>query len=434
MGIFFSDWKCNLLALLILIISFVYVFLKRTFSYWDRKGFKTAPGCGSLFGHIESVLFGRESWSDLSLRLYKSTNDRFIGIYSGFRPALLIRDRELIKTILIKEFNTFPNRPLYNNPENDPISDHLLTSVDERWKNMRRILTPAFTGSKLREMFPIFVDCSSLIQKHLSKVTERGTQLNINELAAQYTISVIASVGFGLDVDAIDNADNHFFVMGRKIFEKTIWNGIRWMCIFLAPNLMPILRIRATAADVEEFFRSIAHQNLIHRERRNVIRKDVFQLLVQWRNEGMIHSDNRWNVQMKNGEHEKELTEAQVTAQMFIFFAAGYETSASAITFLMYELAKNAEIQQKLHDEIDEFIGEKNINEITFDLIRKLPYLDACSKGLLISLHCSFDLNELHFILFYFFLIHFKFIFRNSPKISDCTKHSKKMQSTLSNT
>lgn len=99
----------------------------------------------------------------------------------------------------------------------------------------------------------------------------------------------------------------------------------------------------------------------------------------------MIHSDDRWTIQLKNGEHEKKLTEAQVTAQIFLLFAAGYETSASTITFLMYELAKNAEIQQKLHDEIDEFIGEKNNHEITYDLLRKLPYLDACSKGLVIS-------------------------------------------------
>lgn len=404
MGIFSSDWKCNLLASLIVVISLVYILLKRTYSYWDRKGFKTAPGCSLWFGHIQSVLFGRESYSDILLRLYKSTNDRFIGIYSGFTPVLLVRDVELIKTILIKEFNTFINRPMYSDPEHDPISDHLLATTDERWKNMRQILTPAFTGSKLKGMFSTAIACSSEIQNYLMKVADSDRLLDVNELSSQYTISFIASLGFGLDVNAIDNETDEFYVMGRKIFEKTIWNGIRWMCIFLTPNVMPLLRIRETAADVEQFFRSIAHQNLIYREKNHVIRKDIFQLLVQWRNEGKIHSDERWTIQLKNGEkHEKELTEAQVTAQMFLFFAAGYETSASTLTFLMYELAKNANIQQKLHDEIDECIGNNDISGITFDLLQQMPYLDSCVKG---SLHHSLflDLNYIFDIFFFFFL------------------------------
>ncbi|OTF76604.1 hypothetical protein BLA29_014458, partial [Euroglyphus maynei] len=57
-----------------------------------------------------------------------------------------------------------------------------------------------------------------------------------------------------------------------------------------------------------------------------------------------------------------------------IFLLAGYETTASTLTFCMYELAKNPNIQDKLYNEIRPLIegGEFDLNNLM-----KLPYLDA---------------------------------------------------------
>ena len=42
-----------------------------------------------------------------------------------------------------------------------------------------------------------------------------------------------------------------------------------------------------------------------------------------------------------------------------MFFLAGYDTTANALSFLMYLLALNPEIQQKLYEEIVETLGDK---------------------------------------------------------------------------
>ena len=46
-------------------------------------------------------------------------------------------------------------------------------------------------------------------------------------------------------------------------------------------------------------------------------------------------------------------------AQSFIFLAAGYETTSTALGFLAYELARHPEIQAKLQAEIDEHFVRK---------------------------------------------------------------------------
>ena len=53
------------------------------------------------------------------------------------------------------------------------------------------------------------------------------------------------------------------------------------------------------------------------------------------------------------------LTEDEILANTLTFFLAGYETTANTLTFLGYELATNAEAQDKLIAEIDEVIGNK---------------------------------------------------------------------------
>lgn len=70
------------------------------------------------------------------------------------KPALFIRDLELIKQVTIKDFDYFPNHDKLVNAKTDPILSMNLFSLEgEKWKDMRSTLSPAFTGSKMKAMF-----------------------------------------------------------------------------------------------------------------------------------------------------------------------------------------------------------------------------------------------------------------------------------------
>ena len=47
----------------------------------------------------------------------------------------------------------------------------------------------------------------------------------------------------------------------------------------------------------------------------------------------------------------------EIKAQGILFFLAGYDTTANALSWLMYILACNPDIQEKVYDEIQEKIG-----------------------------------------------------------------------------
>lgn len=70
----------------------------------------------------------------------------------------------------------------------------------------------------------------------------------------------------------------------------------------------------------------------------------------------------------------------ELAAQAWVFYAAGFETSSSTMSFCMYELARNPECQRKVQEEIDA-ISKKYNGEITYDSLAEMKYLENCIDG-----------------------------------------------------
>src|SRR5690606_34922847 len=71
----------------------------------------------------------------------------------------------------------------------------------------------------------------------------------------------------------------------------------------------------------------------------------------------------------------KYLSEEEIMAQAMVFFLAGYETTASTLSYTLFELAKNPDIQERLYQEIQ--AAKKEDPELSNNTLAKLPYLDA---------------------------------------------------------
>lgn len=390
MAVFIESWKLNALALLIGILTLLYLYLKRTYSYWDRKGFKSLPDVNLLFGNFKATFMQKESVGLFFRRVYQSTNEPFLGVYGVLRPILFVRDPELIRTILIKDFAHFSDRGVHSNNNYDPLTEHLFTMTGQKWRNLRGKLSPTFTSGKLKAMFSTFVNCGSTLQNYLENLIENDELLDVREIAARHSTNVIASVAFGIDVDTISNPNHEFRENGRKIFESTLLNGIRFFLKFIAPKLLVILRLKAVPMEVEKFIKKIVKENLEYREKNNVSRKDFFQLLIQLRNNGAVQLDDEWNTLIKADEKQKTMTLNEIAAQAFVFFSAGFETSSTTLSYCLYELAKNPEIQKRVHSEIDRVLKQHN-GQLTYEAVTDMIYLEKCIDG-------NFFVNSISFL------------------------------------
>lgn len=127
------------------------------------------------------------------------------------------------------------------------------------------------------------------------------------------------------------------------------------------------------------FFSEIVRQNLEYREKNNIVRKDYFQLLMQIRNTGKVGEDgDDWKTE--STQEKKTLTLNEMAANTYIFILAGYESSATTMTFFMYEMAKNPDIQQKVFEEINEVLQKHN-GKLNYDSLSEMRYLESCIDG-----------------------------------------------------
>nr|WKE35368.1 cytochrome P450 CYP6FV21 [Bradysia odoriphaga] len=322
-----------------------------------------------------------ETFSDFYNRL---KHNKIHGLYFSYRPSLIVNDPEVVQEVIIKNFTTFHDRGLFVDEKVDPLAAHLFFMGGQKWRDLRVKLSPTFTSGKLKSMYPIIRDCAQTLQEYMTKNTQNGKRFEIDtkDLLASFTTNIISSVAFGIENDCINDRENMFRKMGAKFFEVGLRAKLLALSMIFIPSIVEKLKVKQIAPDIEDFFFKVVKQTVDHREKNGKAaeRKDFMQLMIQLKNQGYVSVD-------KNEEHEvenqksveaKKLTFEDVAAQAFVFFLAGFETSSSTMNFCMFELCKNPHIQKKVHEELDNLLTSGDINDLTYDGISSMKYLDWC--------------------------------------------------------
>lgn len=129
--------------------------------------------------------------------------------------------------------------------------------------------------------------------------------------------------------------------------------------------------MKMTPDHIEQFFLRIVKETVEFREKNNIRRNDFMDQLIDLKNNRLMKTET--------GE-STSLTIEEVTAQAYVFFNAGFETSSTTMGFALYELAQNEDIQQRLRDECNAVLA-KNNGELTYESLKEMVYLNQVISG-----------------------------------------------------
>lgn len=103
------------------ILAAVYLYFQKSYKFWEKRGFPYVQPSFPM-GNMQGM-FATRALGSIFRDLYVANADKpFVGLWMMFKPALLIRDPELIKTIFVRDFMSFHDRGIAVNEKEDPLS------------------------------------------------------------------------------------------------------------------------------------------------------------------------------------------------------------------------------------------------------------------------------------------------------------------------
>ncbi|XP_038217376.1 cytochrome P450 6B2-like [Zerene cesonia] len=362
---------------LILTVFLFYLNLTKNFNYWKNKGvyfIKPYP----IVGSILDVYLLKKSPSQIAEYLYKKhPNEKVVGVFRSSQPVLIVSDPTILKRIFTSDFNYFYARGMKIHNE-EPLLRNLFFADGDLWRSLRKRFTLAFTGVKLRGMYPLIEQVAVRLQKKAVEISEGERVFDAQELMARYTTDIIGNCGFGFNVDSLNDDNCPFRSLSNRIFKFGIREGIVMVLKDNFPRLFGHLKY---LPDLEKEITSLVKEIQAKRKFIPSGRNDFIDIMMGWKKDGDVTFKSMEKTD-SNGEATTvtlEITDELMAAQAFIFLAAGFDTSSFNASCTLHYLAHHPDYQMKVQRQIDQVMMKHN-NQISYEAIKDMTFLESALK------------------------------------------------------
>ncbi|XP_023238238.1 uncharacterized protein LOC111637060 [Centruroides sculpturatus] len=373
-----------LLSVFSFILCFWYLKRKKHFSLFRKLGIPGPPPNVFFGNYLEIFLKG----SIQPQKQWISRYGKVLGYYHGEVPVLLVADANLLKNILIKDFQKFIDRStlVRENSTFGRASQHLIFLRGTKWKQLRSVMTPSFTASKMKMMSPMINDAIKELLENFEKFCQSGEDFEVYTLFQRLTLDVIVRIAFGIQSNAQKNPKDPLFHLVYLMFHipfRFLFSLLAKSFGFLQPFLGIIRKLTAIIGNkgTSPLNDLINKCVAIVKARQN---DPTENLNVDYQD--LAASDNvEKEVDVKKVKNEtvksRRLTMDEMTSNAFIILLAGYETTSTALALCTLMLANFPDVQEKIRKEVKTLIEEEN--ELNYSTVQKLQYLDQAFKEIL---------------------------------------------------
>ena len=252
-----------LLAGLISFVVFLHFYFSRYHQHWQNNNVPCAKNIWPIIGHAPPINFIR-NFNNIITKIYKDhPNDSMVGFYNYRIPCLLLRDPELVKTVMITNFASFSDNDLVLKEDEEPLlAKNPFFTNGIAWKTGRSRLTTSLTGNKLKGHTLIIngtmKKLSDYVEENIAKSENKVYEVEGKGLFSKVTAECGANVGFGIEGNCFDDSKlkESFVACGKMFFDTDLTAKIKILAIQF-PWLMNFLNMPFVPERFEKFFREL---------------------------------------------------------------------------------------------------------------------------------------------------------------------------------
>jgi cytochrome P450 len=307
----------------------------------------TAPGPSGFFNIITSIR--SMGFLDYVDSLWTTYGDVF-RLKLGGRDMIFAMHPDAVRHVSITNRQNYDKVRSYDNVRRFLIGDGLIASRGDLWKQQRKLMAPFYTPRGVQTYAEMMLRDGFRLVERWEKLAPGGATVQIAEEMTLVTASIILKAMFSMETDEE--------IVGMKNAVETLITYVSsgQSAPLALPHWVPTRRNR----DYREA------RNRVHSYINSIFEARRATPEANWPDDLLTKL-----MQARDEETGSAMSETLLRDESVTTFFAGHETTARTMTFVWYALATNAEVEAKLHAELDSVLGEQ---APTVEDLHRLPY------------------------------------------------------------
>ncbi|KAH8114780.1 cytochrome P450 [Phellopilus nigrolimitatus] len=305
---------------------------------------------------------------------------------------LYVYDPLALNHILIKEPYVFEETDTFLASFGIVFGTSLLSTLGDEHRKQRKMLNPVFSLKHMRDLLPIFHPIAHKLQTVLEReVSKEREHIDVMKWMSRAALEYIGQGGLGYSFDALNDKETDKYSEAMKTYAPLCFR-LRYLFSFLpyimklgpstfrrwvldlvnsisSPN--PVKELTELTDTIEQCSRGIlvGKKHALEEgdevvEKQVGMGKDILSVLLKARAKG-------------EGEG---ISESDLLGHMSTFILAGHDTSTAAISCALHILSQHPDAQSRLREEVMTARGERGGDDLDYDTLMGLPFLDAVCR------------------------------------------------------
>ncbi|KAM6471669.1 ultra-long-chain fatty acid omega-hydroxylase isoform 2-T2 [Liasis olivaceus] len=374
----------------------------KAFDVWYRyyvncrrlRSFPEPPRRNWFLGHMGLIPPSEEGLKKISqtVSIFSSTFMMWLG---PFLPIVTLVHPDYIKQVVTASADIAPKDKRFYGFLKPWLGDGLLLSSGTKWSRHRRLLTPAFHFDILKPYLKIFNQSTDIMHAKWRKLTSAGpASLDMFNHISLMTLDSLQKCVFGYNSNCQEKSSDYiaailelsFLVVRRN---NNVFYHFDWIYYLTSHGR----RFHSACDIVHRFTASVIQER---RTALNRLGQNAWLRSHQGKTIDFI--DVLLLAKDEEGQH---LSDEDIAAEADTFMFEGHDTTASGLSWILYNLAQHPKYQDQCRAEIQDLLQGRETEEIEWTDLSLMPFTTKCIKESLrlhppvvgISRCCTEDVN-----------------------------------------
>ncbi|WVS76357.1 cytochrome P450 [Streptomyces sp. SS162] len=293
----------------------------------DLHSVPRAPGALPLLGHAWQL------WRDpLGFLESLRRTGELVRVDLGTLPTYVATTPELVHEVTVRQARSFEKGRLFDRVR-PLVGTGLATATGDVHRRHRRLIQPIFHPERIAG----YAELMCARAAALSDSWTAGQRIAVEDAMAEYAIETLAATMFSADIGrpAVEAVRRELPVILKNMLIRAA-----------SPKLLDRLPVPAN----RDFDTAAAN-----------LRRVIDEVITSTRDAGRTGRPDLLTVLLdaRDADTGEAFTDTEVRDELVTMLFAGSETTASTLSWALYELARHPEVEKQVVAELDEVLGDR---------------------------------------------------------------------------